>query len=181
MLFSLPLHAYAELRDSELNALYERRRSTRVVLPADVANVGDLSHGSPASDAPGYVDIPPSPVILDGSTAHAIYTLAGSDIQGKWTRTLVLVYRLGGRVFYRKHSERDVEALIYFREPREGDRVSLAFGRRPIVRVTEHEVEVCQTEYCVPSALAHSHTVFNRGWLFWDENEGVWTLIGKRK
>jgi hypothetical protein len=110
---------YGELSEKELNDLYESRRTVSVLVPDSVAKVkGVLAASHHPADDPEYAEVAPSPVVLGDKEAHAVYGSHGDSLESRWLRTVVLLYRLGGRVLYREATGDMIEAKLDFRHAR---------------------------------------------------------------
>jgi hypothetical protein len=168
-----PFEAFTE---SEQLQLVSDRKRVSFVVAAATAGVGDLTGAAHPPDMPTHAEVPPSSAVLSDEGAMTAYVRSGDYVQGRWLRLVVLVYRLGGRILYRKLDQENLETVIDFRQPTIGDKVAMATGNWTVQGVTPHEIEVCPQRYCIPSAIGHSHTRINRGLLIWDRYSGVWRV-----
>ena len=62
----------------------------------------------------GLMEYPPTGMALTDEGAAQIVAFAGHDIRGEWNRFAVLVYRNGGRIFFKKADSNTFEALVNF-------------------------------------------------------------------
>jgi hypothetical protein len=63
---------------------------------------------------PGFVEVPPSPVVLMGTGPAQIVAQAPDGIVGRWMRFYITVYALGGQIFYRDLDSEFLEVQVYF-------------------------------------------------------------------
>jgi hypothetical protein len=104
---------FANLSQQQALEISKQRRDCTVLVGKEVANTG-VAGVAPSALMPTHVEIPPSTIIEYDEVAAQIFAFAPSGLNGHWMRLYMLTYRQGGRVFFREHDARTLEAVFRF-------------------------------------------------------------------
>jgi hypothetical protein len=105
---------FEELSPDQCAAIANGYLDSTVIVPKHVARVESLSGFSRSAAMPTHVEIQPTPVALTDEGAAQIPVGSGSAAAWTWHKLFLMVYRSGGRVFFRERNAADLEAVIGF-------------------------------------------------------------------
>lgn len=97
---------FASLSPAEKWAIAKQRAPTRLIVPIEVENVGEILRSFPAAASSESMEIPPTPLALENEVAGQTYALTPCNAQGDWQRFVIHVYRSGGHIEYRQHDNK---------------------------------------------------------------------------
>jgi len=63
---------------------------------------------------PTHVEVVPTAPALDPKSFGTTLVSTGDDMAGRWTRFYLVVYYLGGRIFYKDLPSGDIEVVVRF-------------------------------------------------------------------
>lgn len=105
---------FEELSSEQRAAIANEYLDSTIILPKHVAKIESLAGFPPAPSMPTHVENPPTYAALTDRGAAQILVGSGSDAAGAWLRLYIMVYRNGGRIFFRELDASDVEAVVRF-------------------------------------------------------------------
>jgi len=105
---------FITLSPEQRASIVNERRDEVLRVPKAVVKIGDLRGIGRSVLMPTHVEFPPTPIALEDKAAAQIFVHAPAGIEGAWQRFFLMVYRQGGRIFFRDLDTGDLEAVVRF-------------------------------------------------------------------
>ena len=104
-----------ETLDAQQRAdIFNNRTNTTITVDRKAVGIQGVSEMVPSAAFPSHVEIPPTPIALLDENAAQILVRSGDGPKGAWMRFFIMVYRNGGRVYFRDLDPNQLEAVIQF-------------------------------------------------------------------
>lgn len=108
------MRTFETLSSKEWIDIAEQRRDEVLFVSRATVNLPGLDTAGKSLRKPGYVEYAPTWSALDDRGAAELLVGLGHDLQGHWNRFTILVYRNGGRIFFKSVDSTTLEASIEF-------------------------------------------------------------------
>jgi hypothetical protein len=105
---------FEDLTATDRGDITNNRRDITFTASKSTLRTNGYANAPRSSIMPTHVEVPPTAPALDPESFRTLLASTGDDIASTWTRFYLVVYYLGGRIFYRDLSSGDIEAVVRF-------------------------------------------------------------------
>jgi hypothetical protein len=105
---------FEDLTSPERGDIVNNRRD--ITFTASKTTLGTNSYANlpRSSIMPTHVELVPTAPALDPKSFGTALVSTSDDMAGRWTRFYLVVYYLGGRIFYKDLPSGDIEVVVRF-------------------------------------------------------------------
>lgn len=105
---------FEDLTAPERGDIINNRRDITFTASKSTLGTKGYANAPRSSIMPTHVEVPPTAPALDPKSFGSLLVSTGDDMAGRWTRFYLVVYYVGGRIFYKDLSSGDIEIVVRF-------------------------------------------------------------------
>lgn len=108
------MRSFENLASKDWVNIAQQRRSETLSVKKVTTGLTSFHSAAQSVGKSGYVEYPPTTVALTDKGAAELLVGLGHDVRGHWDRFTILVYREGGKIYFRESDPTTLEAKIEF-------------------------------------------------------------------
>jgi hypothetical protein len=108
------MREFETLSAREWSGIAGQRQNQSLSIKKENAGLSTFHRATQSRVNPGYVEYPPTDAALTNKGAAELIVGLSHDLKGDWNRFTILVYRAGGRIFFKELNPTTFEALVEF-------------------------------------------------------------------